>query len=215
MSHPACHPITSLPLTRYRAKKKKKSELASFLPEDGARERESEMHMYYTWRLYGMNRPRQIGHISLRRRRVSEGSQLLRLSFRAEAKITKTPPSSPERRGRGALRKASTPEFPVGLALRTSHVALHSLPANDFPLLRDRGEGEGGEGRGLEVKAYMEGKILMSIMVEDGCVPGAGDFQTGTLNSGDMEISDTAGYSASAARLRRVQSSLALKPEHT
>lgn len=37
------------------------------------------------------------------------------------------------------------------------------------------------------------------IITEDGCVPGAGDFQTGTLNIGDMEISDMAGYSMSTA----------------
>lgn len=36
------------------------------------------------------------------------------------------------------------------------------------------------------------------IITEDGCIPGAGDFQTGTLNIGAAEISDTAGYSMSA-----------------
>lgn len=41
-------------------------------------------------------------------------------------------------------------------------------------------------------------KMGRPIIAEDGCVPGAGDFQTGTLNIGDMEISDTAGYSMSA-----------------
>ena len=29
--------------------------------------------------------------------------------------------------------------------------------------------------------------------MEDGCIPGAGDLQAGTLSTGDMEVSDTAG----------------------
>lgn len=41
--------------------------------------------------------------------------------------------------------------------------------------------------------------MLRSIITEDGCVPGAGDFQTGTLNIEDMETSDMAGYSVSAS----------------
>lgn len=36
------------------------------------------------------------------------------------------------------------------------------------------------------------------IITENGCVPGAADFQAGTLNIGDTEISDTAGFSMSA-----------------
>lgn len=36
------------------------------------------------------------------------------------------------------------------------------------------------------------------IITDDGCVPGEGDFWAGTLNIGDMEISDTPGYPISA-----------------
>lgn len=44
----------------------------------------------------------------------------------------------------------------------------------------------------------MERRWGRPIITKDGCVPGVGDFQTGTLNIGDMEISDTAGYSTLA-----------------
>lgn len=36
--------------------------------------------------------------------------------------------------------------------------------------------------------------MLSCIIREDGCVPGAGDLQTGTVNIGDIETSDTADY---------------------
>lgn len=57
----------------------------------------------------------------------------------------------------------------------------------------------GGEREEFRGKRSIDGrKVGRPIITEDGCVPGAGDFQTGTLNIGDMEISDTAGYSVSA-----------------
>lgn len=54
-------------------------------------------------------------------------------------------------------------------------------------------------GGGFRGKRSIDGqKMRRPIITQDGCVPGAGDFQTGTLNIGDMEISDTAGYCMSA-----------------
>lgn len=32
--------------------------------------------------------------------------------------------------------------------------------------------------------------MLSCITIDDGCVPGAGDLQTGTVNIGDIETSD-------------------------
>lgn len=44
-----------------------------------------------------------------------------------------------------------------------------------------------------------------AIIVEDGYVPRAGDFQAGTVNIGDMEISDMAGYTVLFQWLTSVQ----------
>lgn len=46
----------------------------------------------------------------------------------------------------------------------------------------------------MEVRNIGGRKMGRPIITEDGCIPGAGDFQTGTLNIGDTEISDMAGY---------------------
>lgn len=71
--------FTPLLLTHYRVKIRAAS---------SALKTDREMHIYYTWHMWlcGMNRPQQIGHILLRRSPVSEGSQLLRFSFRAGPK---------------------------------------------------------------------------------------------------------------------------------
>lgn len=60
-------------------------------------------------------------------------------------------------------------------------------------------EGEKSGKKRFRGKRCIDGrKMGRPIITEDGCIPGAGDFQTGTLNIGDAEISDTAGYSMSA-----------------
>lgn len=129
--------------------------------------------------------------------------------LQSRAKITEIPSSSPERRGR-AVRKMPTPRFLIRLALQTlveiTH-ALHSLPANDSSSLRDQAErGKWGRRQKMEVEGYgkrnIDGsKMLTSIIADSKTCPSWCDFQTGTLNIGDMEISDTAGYSILAGGL--------------
>lgn len=92
----------------------------------------------------------------------------------------------------------SSLQFPIQLDLQTlaeiTH-PLHSLPANDSPSLGDRVEEKKVREKWFRGKRYIGGrKMGRPIITEDGCIPGAGDFQTGTLNIGDTEISDMAGY---------------------
>lgn len=163
------------------------------------------MHIYYTWFMWlcGMNPPQQIGHILLRCQPRLRREPITTALLQSRAKITKIPTSSPEHRGEAARK---TLKFPFRLALQILAEITHpllSLPANDSPSLRDQRQRE--KSREIEERGGDRGKRGIDggkrgrpIITEDGCVPRAGDFQTGTVNIGDMEISDTAGYPMSA-----------------
>lgn len=115
MHQPACRPITkpgfhSPPAITLRGE----NQSSSVCPEDTER----ETHIYYTWCMWPcrMNWPRQIGHILLRHRPVSEGSQLRRVS-----KITAPPPQLPSpENGHKALWKM----LPIRMALQASHLLM-------------------------------------------------------------------------------------------
>lgn len=127
------------------------------------------------------------------------GEPIITFLLQSWAKITKVPPPSPEH-GQGAMRKMSSLQFPIQLDLQTlaeiTH-PLHSLPANDSPSLRDREEGgKKVREQWFRGKGCIDGKTMGRPIIteDDGCIPGASDFQTGTLNIGDTDISDMAGY---------------------